>query len=111
MLFLDSAVDIPEDHDGSDLTAAEKRCGARWTTAVRSILDEFLSVKLNHTYQEDAALKAGVEQIGPKNWKKISIEWLGGQRTDVQCVHRWNKVLRPGLVKGLWTPEVRNPLE
>jgi hypothetical protein len=23
----------------------------------------------------------------------------------VQCLHRWQKVLRPGLVKGPWTPE------
>jgi hypothetical protein len=26
-------------------------------------------------------------------------------RTDVQCLHRWQKVLRPGLVKGPWTAE------
>ena len=23
--------------------------------------------------------------------------------TDVQCLHRWNKVLKPGLKKGPWT--------
>ena len=23
----------------------------------------------------------------------------------MQCLHRWQKVLRPGLVKGPWTPE------
>lgn len=28
-------------------------------------------------------------------------------RTDVQCLHRWQKVLNPELVKGPWTPEVR----
>jgi hypothetical protein len=27
-------------------------------------------------------------------------------RTDVQCLHRWQKVLNPNLVKGGWTPEV-----
>ena len=26
-------------------------------------------------------------------------------RTDVQCLHRWQKVLKPGLVKGPWTAE------
>ena len=26
-------------------------------------------------------------------------------RTDVQCLHRWQKVLRPGLIKGPWTKE------
>lgn len=48
---------------------------------------------------------AGVEALGAKNWKRISEEYLGGQRTDVQCLHRWQKVLRPGLVKGPWTEE------
>lgn len=38
-----------------------------------------------------------------KNWKKIS-EGLPG-RTSVQCLHRWQKVLDPKLVKGPWTEE------
>lgn len=29
-------------------------------------------------------------------------------RTDVQCLHRWQKVLNPELVKGPWTKEVPN---
>lgn len=28
------------------------------------------------------------------------------ERTDVQCLHRWQKVLNPELVKGPWTKEV-----
>jgi hypothetical protein len=28
-------------------------------------------------------------------------------RTDVQCLHRWQKVLNPELVKGQWSKEVR----
>lgn len=35
-------------------------------------------------------------------WKKIALHLPG--RTDVQCLHRWQKVLKPGLVKGPWTP-------
>jgi hypothetical protein len=27
-------------------------------------------------------------------------------RTDVQCLHRWQKVLDPKLVKGPWKKEV-----
>ncbi|EEH58855.1 uncharacterized protein MICPUCDRAFT_15661, partial [Micromonas pusilla CCMP1545] len=27
------------------------------------------------------------------------------ERTDVQCLHRWQKVLNPELVKGPWTKE------
>ena len=29
-------------------------------------------------------------------------------RTDVQCLHRWNKVLKPGLHKGPWKVEEDN---
>eukprot|EP00742_Colponemidia_sp_Colp-10_P002486 GILJ01002650.1.p1 GENE.GILJ01002650.1~~GILJ01002650.1.p1 ORF type:complete len:739 (-),score=90.19 GILJ01002650.1:331-2457(-) len=50
---------------------------------------------------EDELLRNAVEANRGKNWKKIA-EYLPG-RTDVQCLHRWQKVLRPGLVKGPWT--------
>lgn len=52
---------------------------------------------------EDEQLKRAVKEFGGKNWKKIAARLTG--RTDVQCLHRWQKVLRPGLVKGPWTPE------
>jgi hypothetical protein len=55
--------------------------------------------------EEDERLRQGVSSSGPKNWKHISELWMGGKRTDVQCLHRWNKVLKPGLVKGPWTAE------
>ena len=35
----------------------------------------------------------------------IAQDFLGEQRSDVQCLHRWQKVLQPGLVKGPWTKE------
>ena len=44
-----------------------------------------------------------MEQHGARNWKAIAKHLEG--RTDVQCLHRWQKVLRPGLVKGPWTEE------
>jgi hypothetical protein len=28
-------------------------------------------------------------------------------RSDVQCQHRWTKVVNPQLVKGPWTKEVK----
>jgi hypothetical protein len=55
--------------------------------------------------QEDARLRETVEQHGAKNWKTISQIAFRGGRSDVQCLHRWQKVLRPGLVKGAWTKE------
>ena len=36
-----------------------------------------------------------------KNWKMIS-SYLQG-KSEVQCLHRWNKVLNPDLTKGPWT--------
>lgn len=55
------------------------------------------------TSEEDEVLRLSVLSHGGRNWKKIS-ELLEG-RTDVQCLHRWQKVLKPGLVKGPWTKE------
>ena len=52
---------------------------------------------------EDASLRRAVAVNSGKNWKKIAFHLPG--RTDVQCLHRWQKVLKPGLVKGPWTPE------
>jgi hypothetical protein len=54
---------------------------------------------------EDEALRKAVAEIGAKNWKRISAEYLQGGRSDVQCLHRWQKVLRPGLRKGHWSEE------
>lgn len=58
----------------------------------------------NWTTEEDELLRSAVQVYGGRNWKKISD--LIPDRTDVQCLHRWQKVLRPGLVKGPWLPEV-----
>ncbi|GMI12744.1 hypothetical protein TrLO_g15704 [Triparma laevis f. longispina] len=55
------------------------------------------------TIVEDDLLRMAVRSNDGKNWKKIADDLPG--RTDVQCLHRWQKVLRPGLVKGPWTPE------
>ena len=53
------------------------------------------------TESEDAVLRAAVAANSARNWKKIASNLPN--RTDVQCLHRWQKVLRPGLVKGPWT--------
>lgn len=54
--------------------------------------------------KEDERLRRAVEVHQGRNWKRIADE-MGGGRTDVQCLHRWQKVLKPGLVKGPWTRE------
>jgi myb proto-oncogene protein len=55
------------------------------------------------TEDEDDVLREAVGDYGGKSWKKIAARLPG--RTDVQCLHRWQKVLKPGLIKGPWTPE------
>ncbi len=55
------------------------------------------------TIAEDEALRKAVDANNSRNWKKIAVSLPG--RTDVQCLHRWQKVLKPGLIKGPWTPE------
>ncbi|KAL6045360.1 Myb-related protein B [Balamuthia mandrillaris] len=55
------------------------------------------------TKQEDNTLREAVKLYGAKNWKQIA-ECVPG-RSDVQCLHRWQKVLNPELVKGPWTKE------
>jgi hypothetical protein len=55
--------------------------------------------------EDDALLKAAVERFEAKNWKSIAWSAFGPLKSDVQCLHRWQKVLRPGLIKGPWSPE------
>ncbi|OVA14115.1 SANT/Myb domain [Macleaya cordata] len=61
------------------------------------------SKKGGWTELEDNMLTNAVKLYGGKNWKKIATRLKN--RTDVQCLHRWQKVLNPELVKGPWTKE------
>ncbi|XP_047978182.1 transcription factor MYB3R-5-like [Salvia hispanica] len=61
------------------------------------------SSKANWTEEEDSILQDAVQKYEGKSWKKIA-GCLPG-RTDVQCLHRWQKVINPGLVKGPWSKE------
>ncbi|KAJ1501449.1 hypothetical protein HMI54_009981, partial [Coelomomyces lativittatus] len=51
----------------------------------------------------DELLREAYKKNEGKNWKKIA-EYLQ-DRTHTQCLHRWQKVLNPKLVKGAWTKE------
>ncbi|XP_051119473.1 transcription factor MYB3R-1-like isoform X2 [Andrographis paniculata] len=61
------------------------------------------STKGQWTAEEDEILRMAVHRFKGKNWKKIAECFR--DRTDVQCLHRWQKVLNPELVKGPWTKE------
>ena len=53
------------------------------------------------TPEEDKALEDGISKYGEKKWKLISAKVQG--RSPIQCLHRWTKILKPGLIKGSWT--------
>ncbi|CAA7409353.1 unnamed protein product [Spirodela intermedia] len=61
------------------------------------------STKGRWTPEEDAILFRAVQRHKGRNWKKIAECFK--DRTDVQCLHRWQKVLNPELVKGPWSKE------
>ncbi|KAG7020315.1 Transcription factor MYB3R-4 [Cucurbita argyrosperma subsp. argyrosperma] len=61
------------------------------------------STKGQWTAEEDEILRKAVQRFKGKNWKKIAECFK--DRTDVQCLHRWQKVLNPELVKGPWSKE------
>ncbi|XP_076025608.1 transcriptional activator Myb isoform X2 [Genypterus blacodes] len=74
------------DYDGSLAKSGKRHLGkTRWTR------------------EEDEKLKKLVELHGSEDWKVIAS--LLTNRTDVQCQHRWQKVLNPELIKGPWTKE------
>ena len=53
------------------------------------------------TKEEDEMLRHAVQELGDKRWKLISERVIF--RSPIQCLHRWTKILKPGLVKGPWT--------
>ncbi|XP_077348943.1 myb-related protein A isoform X4 [Lithobates pipiens] len=53
--------------------------------------------------EEDDKLKKLAEVHGTDNWNLIASNFL--DRSDIQCHHRWQKVLNPALIKGPWTKE------
>ncbi|KAI4318985.1 hypothetical protein MLD38_032637 [Melastoma candidum] len=55
------------------------------------------------TPEEDETLRSAVAAHNGKSWKRIA-EYFP-DRTEVQCLHRWQKVLNPDLVKGPWIQE------
>ena len=57
------------------------------------------------TALEDDELRAGVQKYAHSNWKAIAAELPSGNKTAIQCLHRWRKVLNPEVVKGNWTSE------
>uniref|UniRef100_H3CPG3 V-myb avian myeloblastosis viral oncogene homolog-like 2b n=1 Tax=Tetraodon nigroviridis TaxID=99883 RepID=H3CPG3_TETNG len=60
-------------------------------------------VKVKWTQEEDDKLKSLVQKLGTSDWKSIASSIPN--HTELQCQHRWCKVLDPELIKGPWTKE------
>ncbi|XP_062250844.1 v-myb avian myeloblastosis viral oncogene homolog-like 2b [Platichthys flesus] len=73
----------------TDSDVAEQRDGGR--------------VKVKWKQEEDDKLKALVQKLGPTDWKYFASHIPN--HTELQCQHRWFKVLDPELIKGPWTKE------
>ena len=81
-----SAESTTPDRMDASLTSSQRKRG-KWTAV------------------EDEKLRVAVNACGGKNWKRIAQAAFGDTKSDVQCLHRWQKVLDPKLIKGPWTPE------
>jgi Myb-like DNA-binding domain len=53
--------------------------------------------------REDDLLKQLVEAKGTKNWADIVTQLPG--RKESTCQRRWNKVIKPSIIKGPWTQD------
>ncbi|XP_059276122.1 uncharacterized protein LOC132030486 [Lycium ferocissimum] len=88
----------------SSYEASTPRCSSEpGSSCRRSSVPTKRSSQAGWTEEEDNLLTEVVKRFKGKNWKRIA-ECVNG-RTDVQCLHRWQKVLNPELVKGPWTKE------
>jgi hypothetical protein len=56
----------------------------------------------NWTKEEDKVLLKKAKEYNYKNWKEVA-SFLPS-RSDIQCSARYKRI-RPGIVKGTWTPE------
>ncbi|KAI0519158.1 hypothetical protein KFK09_006599 [Dendrobium nobile] len=94
---------ISEGSNGFSRMSAAGSSPASSSPSHRRMTGPIRRAKGGWTPEEDETLKHAVELHKGRSWKTIAKSVPG--RTDVQCLHRWQKVLNPALVKGSWAPE------
>ncbi|WAR01962.1 MYB-like protein [Mya arenaria] len=72
-------------------------------SSVDSLQGQILYSSDDETDDPDDKLKQVVELVGSQDWTLVSRYFP--DRSDLQCQHRWYKVLNPDLIKGAWTKE------
>lgn len=78
-----------------------------------SIASEMMTISCpQQTYErwsetEDKILNDAIMEtsggVPPFRWKRISIEYFMGLRTEAQCRYRWKRAIDPRLKMGRWT--------
>lgn len=87
----------------SSLSAGSPGGSSPATSSQRRASGPIRRAKGGWTPQEDEILRKAVATFRGRCWKKIA-EFFP-DRSEVQCLHRWQKVLNPDLIKGPWTSE------
>ncbi|XP_013870107.1 myb-related protein B [Austrofundulus limnaeus] len=64
----------------------------------------FFKTDSHHWKKWDETLKHLVKEFGCSSWSAVALHFQG-QRSQLQCQHRWQQIKNPGLVKGPWTQE------
>ena len=80
-------------------------CMSAWQTKIAVKSQKSISsapTEYTNAFLQDEKLKRLVEIHGER-WDFIASHFA--DRADVQCQHRWQKVVNPELVKGPWTKE------
>uniref|UniRef100_K3WIN3 Myb-like DNA-binding protein n=1 Tax=Globisporangium ultimum (strain ATCC 200006 / CBS 805.95 / DAOM BR144) TaxID=431595 RepID=K3WIN3_GLOUD len=92
-------------YENNDVAAYEKPRDAQ---RVRAEADKAGTFSKRWTPEQDEALRQAVNDLGQRNWMAVAERVPG--RDNAQCLQRWNKVLKPGLVKGPWSVDEDNLL-
>eukprot|EP00188_Purpureofilum_apyrenoidigerum_P000426 Plantae.Rhodophyta-Purpureofilum_apyrenoidigerum.ctg1185.p1 GENE.Plantae.Rhodophyta-Purpureofilum_apyrenoidigerum.ctg1185~~Plantae.Rhodophyta-Purpureofilum_apyrenoidigerum.ctg1185.p1 ORF type:complete len:501 (+),score=66.29 Plantae.Rhodophyta-Purpureofilum_apyrenoidigerum.ctg1185:122-1624(+) len=102
----DGADDDGADDDGDDDDDEAEELGAKETHQIGRHLTRRRRRNSEFgfwTEEEDKLLQAAVDEHGKRSWKEVASHVPN--RTEIQCLHRWNTVLQLDLVKGPWTKE------
>ncbi|KAM3287818.1 transcription factor MYB3R-3 [Capsicum chacoense] len=98
-----SASSVSENSGGVTVKSSEVSSPTPASPVHRRTTGPIRRAKGGWTPEEDDTLRSAVAAYRGKSWKKIA-EFFP-DRSEVQCLHRWQKVLNPDLVKGPWTQE------
>ncbi|OQR94008.1 myb-like DNA-binding protein [Achlya hypogyna] len=105
----DNDGDYEDDDEAATTTSTTTSSSDATLPPVPEISPEDAPSTKRWTKAQDNALKESVQLHGEKNWKAIAERVPG--RNHAQCLQRWRKVLKPGLVKGHWSFEEDKILE